>query len=68
MNTQAIQNLLYSTRYSITLIDADLAAFSGRRLTPDEMYHQGYQEGRKAVLQSLATVLEMALAGRGVRP
>lgn len=67
MNTSALRQLLRSARYNVTQIDADLAAIAKRcaytgRLTPDQLYHQGYQNGRKAELESLATTLEMALA------
>lgn len=60
MNPQALQQLLSSTRYNIAQIDADLARLVA--FTPDKMYHQGYQNGRKAELESLATTLELALA------
>ena len=60
MNTQAITNLLTSARNNIARIDADLANM--RATKRYDMYHQGYQNGRKAELESLITTLEIALA------
>lgn len=57
MNEQAIRNLLTGAQSKIAAIDADLATMQGRI----SAYHQGYQNGRKAELESLATTLEMAL-------
>ena len=64
MNEQALRNLLNSARNNIAAIDADLAEMQHKyrgRWTHDAMHHQGYAEGRKAELESLATTLEMAL-------
>ena len=58
-NTQALQNLLTSTRYNIAQIDADLARLNPT--TPDQMYHQGYQNGRRAELDKLVDLLELSL-------
>lgn len=60
MNTAALEQLLRSTRYNITQIDADLARMQVR--TSEQFYHQGYQNGRKAELENLASLLEVALA------
>ena len=64
MNPQALRNLLAGTRQKIKMIDADLASLSTspEPWSGDRMYSQGYQTGRKAELESLATTLEMALA------
>jgi len=60
MPTQALQNLLSGTRYNIAQIDADLATMAERDSNDwnlDLVYHQGYQNGRKAELESLADIL-----------
>ena len=59
MNEQALRTLLRSTRYNIAQIDADLASMNV--VSREEHWHQGYQSGRKAELESLVSVLEMAL-------
>ena len=61
----ALENLLRSARYNVTQIDADLSRMQQEWREPfafDEAYHQGYQNGRKAELESLITTLEMVLA------
>lgn len=55
----ALLQLLRSTRYNLTQINADLAANLQRPTTPTVMYHQGYQNGRKAELENLVTLLEI---------
>lgn len=59
----ALEQLLRSSRYNITQIDGDRARYAARKepLTPEEMWHQGYQTGRKAELESLVSLLEIAL-------
>ncbi len=71
MNHEALETLLRSARYNVEQIDADLANQRARHAstygkagiwTPDDMYHQGYQTGRKAELESLIATLEMVVA------
>jgi hypothetical protein len=56
-NTQALQQLIRSTRYNITQARADLNGM-GYISTADDYYHQGYQTGRIAAMESLADSLE----------
>jgi hypothetical protein len=56
---QALRNLLSGTQSKIAAIDADLASMNV--VSREEYWHQGYQSGRKAELESLESVLEMAL-------
>lgn len=59
MNQQALRTLLTSAQSKIVAIDADLKTMNV--VSHDEWWHQGYQTGRKAELESLVSVLEMAL-------
>jgi hypothetical protein len=61
MNNNRAAQLLRSARYNVARIDADLSRMRAP-FTPDDMYHQGYQTGRKAELESLITILEMVVA------
>lgn len=56
-----VTQLLRSARYNVTQIDADLASMGARSFDFD-LYHQGYQTGRKAELESLIAILEMVAA------
>jgi hypothetical protein len=66
MNEQALRNLLNSTRNNIAAIDADLKAMTV--VSREEYWHQGYQTGRKAALESLATTLEAVLRIQELNP
>lgn len=60
-NAPALQTLAASLRYNVTQARADLAAMQVQ--TRDEFYHQGYQTGRIAVMESVAESLELLAAG-----
>lgn len=53
-----LEQLLRSARYNVTQIDADLSGMQAP-FSPSDMYHQGYQLGRKTELESLITMLQI---------
>jgi hypothetical protein len=60
MNDQAIKQLIRSLQQQYAQAHGEAHAMSPRNA--DEMYHQGYQSGRAAALDSVIGTLSLVLA------
>lgn len=60
LSRRALENLLTGSRSKIAMIDADLTTMRGP-WSEEKMFAQGYQTGRRAELETLVSILEVAL-------